>query len=150
MSSSLRALRAVLGTLAPDASWRQHTQAALRLRALLEANLPASLASACEAWLEPDGVLVIACPNGAVAAKMKQLLPRLLQNLQRAEGQIRSIRAEVQAKRGGPQSAARRAAKVPPPASAAADLESTAAAIRAPELAAAMRRLAAKLRDRGP
>ena len=150
-SSSLRALRTVLETLAPAGDWKQETRQSDQLSQLIEANLPSPLAAACRAWLEDDGVLVIACASGAVAAKLKQVLPRLLQIFRKAEGQIRSIRVEVQAAPASLTVAKKSAMLVPPPASVASDLEQAADRMQAPGLAQAMRRLAAHLRERaGP
>lgn len=147
--TALRALRAVFGNLAPGQGWELQLQRADRLRTLIEANLPSGLAAACVAWLEGDGVLVLACANGAVAAKLKQLTPRLLLNFRKSESQISSIRVEVQAMPQAHDASQKTARKLTPPASAALDLEQTATQVRAPELAAAMRRLAGHLRGSG-
>jgi hypothetical protein len=147
--SSLRALRAVFRTLAPGSGWEQETHQAARIREQLAKSLPGPLAAACEAWLEQDGQLVIACPNGAVAAKIKQLSPRILHCFGAELAQVSSIRVEVQAARLGTAGPSRARTRVPPPDSAASEMEAAAAALRAPALAAAMLRLAAHLRERG-
>ncbi|MDE3009570.1 MAG: DUF721 domain-containing protein [Pseudomonadota bacterium] len=144
--TSLRALRAVFKTLAPGTRWEQETTMAARVDQLVAENIPAPLAAACRAWLEDDGVLVLACANGAVAAKLKQLVPRLQLAFHAAEGQIRSIIVEVQASTAPPAQAQKKSTRLPPPPSAAADLEAVAAQVKAPALALAMRRLATHLR----
>jgi hypothetical protein len=43
-----------------------------------------------------DGMLVIAADNGAIAAKLRQLVPRLLEKLQKQGAEVTAIRVQVQ------------------------------------------------------
>jgi len=64
-------------------------------RAVLEA-IPRPLASVMRVKSLRSGTLLVAADNPAAAAKLRQLAPRLLEHLQKNEGQITGIRIEVQ------------------------------------------------------
>ncbi len=64
-------------------------------RAVLGA-IPRPLASATRVRSLRSGTVFLAADNAAVAAKLRQLTPRLLEHLQKREHQITGIRIEVQ------------------------------------------------------
>jgi hypothetical protein len=64
-------------------------------RAVLEA-IPRPLISATRVKSLRAGTLFVAADNAAAAAKLRQLAPRLLQHLQKRDGQVTGIRIEVQ------------------------------------------------------
>jgi hypothetical protein len=64
-------------------------------RAVLEA-IPRPLASVTRVKSLRSGTLLVAADNSAAAAKLRQLAPRLLEHLQKNEGQVTGIRIEVQ------------------------------------------------------
>jgi hypothetical protein len=58
--------------------------------------LPPALAKACRIGMQKGNTLVIVAANGAVAAKLRQLTPSLLLELQKREAQVSGITVEVQ------------------------------------------------------
>jgi hypothetical protein len=74
------------------------TQRISALQRLYTACSPPELAQASRVVGDHDGVLVVAADNGAIAAKLKQLAPRLLKNLQKLSAQITGIRVQIQVK----------------------------------------------------
>jgi hypothetical protein len=74
-------------------------QKAQRLRALqtlLAASLPAGLAGATAPVISETGELVLFADNGAVAAKLKQMAPRILVLLRQRGIEATGIRVQVQ------------------------------------------------------
>ncbi len=59
---------------------------------------PPSLAQACRAGRLNSGTLFLLAENGAVAAKLKQLVPRLLTAYGKLGGEVTSIHIDVQVK----------------------------------------------------
>lgn len=59
---------------------------------------PKNLAKYSRVGKMERGVLVLYADNGAIAAKLRQILPTLLSKFQRSVTQISSIRVEVQAR----------------------------------------------------
>ncbi len=59
---------------------------------------PPDLAQASRVVGDRDGTLVIAADNSAIAAKLRQLAPRLLKTLQKQRAQVTGIRVQVQVK----------------------------------------------------
>jgi len=51
--------------------------------------------SACEALSLQDGVLTLTVPSSAVAAKLKQQVPKLQANLQKKGWQVESVRVKI-------------------------------------------------------
>ncbi len=64
---------------------------------LLEAT-PSALAAATQVTELKAGILVVLADNSAVAAKLRQLAPRLLKHVQNQHGEITGIRVAVQVK----------------------------------------------------
>jgi hypothetical protein len=74
----------------------EHAQYLNRLQQLLEAMLPQGLAQSCKVGAMEDKTLVLFAESGAIAAKIKQSLPTLLDKFQRREVEITAIRIAVQ------------------------------------------------------
>ena len=59
--------------------------------------VPANLAGSCKVAAMEQKILVVFVDNGAVAAKLKHLLPSLLKKLQHERIEVNAIQIEVQA-----------------------------------------------------
>jgi len=68
------------------------------LQHLLFEALPPALAAASRVSNLKSGLLVISAENAAVAAKLRQLAPRLLSHLEKSGNQVTGIRVDVQVK----------------------------------------------------
>jgi hypothetical protein len=68
------------------------------LQHLLFEALPPALAAASRVSNLKSGLLVISAENAAVAAKLRQLAPRLLSHLEKSGIQVTGIRVDVQVK----------------------------------------------------
>lgn len=75
----------------------RHAEQLGALQRRLEGLLPPPLAAACRAGDLRQHTLTIHAANGAAAAKLKQLLPRLLDRLNQQGAGISLIRVEVRA-----------------------------------------------------
>ena len=72
------------------------------------ATAPAPLAQQCHTGLVHDGQLTLYTSSGAVAAKLKLLIPNLLKKMQKQGLEVTSIRVEVQVKSQPPVRTGRR------------------------------------------
>lgn len=93
-------------------SLRQLADEARRIAELQQVFLkvaPQPLAQACCVKQLRAGILVLLAENAAIAAKIKQLFPRLLTHYQKLGWQVTSIKVEVQVSETGQQPAAGRA-----------------------------------------
>lgn len=79
-------------------SLAQHARRLEDLQHLLFAAVPPALAAASRVSNYKSGLLVISADNAAVAAKLRQLAPRLLSHLGKTEIQVTGIRVDVQVK----------------------------------------------------
>ena len=79
-------------------SLAQHARRLEDLQHLLFEAVPPALAAASRVSNYKSGLLVISADNAAVAAKLRQLAPRLLSHLGKAEIQVTGIRVDVQVK----------------------------------------------------
>lgn len=82
--------------------------AAQRLNAISriwETVAPIGLARSCRVGRLDDGVLTLLADNGAIASKIKQQLPSLLEKLQQRGSEITGIRVDVQVKIPSPERA---------------------------------------------
>jgi hypothetical protein len=79
------------------------------------AALPAMF-SACDVLSFQDGALVLAVPSSAVAARLKQQLPKLQGALQQRGWQVESVRLKVQVTRATPPEQQMRNLELPPAA----------------------------------
>jgi hypothetical protein len=69
------------------------------LEHLLFQAVPPTLAAASRVTKLKSGTLVISADNAAIAAKLRQLAPRLVVHVRKIENQITGIRVDVQVKR---------------------------------------------------
>ena len=69
----------------------------------------------CDVLSFQDGALVLAVPSSAVAAKLKQQLPKLQMGLQKKGWQVESLRIKIQVGRSLPQPQAAKGVLVLPP-----------------------------------
>lgn len=69
----------------------------IQLQQTFRKIVPATLAGSCKVAAIDQEILVIFVDNGAVAAKLKHLLPSLLKKLQHEQIEINAIKIEVQA-----------------------------------------------------
>jgi hypothetical protein len=76
----------------------QHARRLEELQHLLFEAVPPALAAASRVSNLQSGLLVISADNAAVAAKLRQLAPRLLSHLGKAQFQVTGIRVDVQVK----------------------------------------------------
>ncbi|WP_040785997.1 DciA family protein [Massilia niastensis] len=118
-----------------------------RLQSDCAAALP-SMFSNCDVLSFQEGALVLAVPSSALAARLKQMLPKLQITLQGRGWQVESIRLKVQVTRALPDKPEIRTLELPPVAvqafeELAGSLEETA---QNRDLVAALRALAAKRR----
>jgi hypothetical protein len=72
------------------------TRAVSALQTLYANAAPEELAGASRVKSVREGTLVVAAQNAAVAAKLKQLAPRLLASIRKAQPGIRGLRIEVE------------------------------------------------------
>ncbi len=108
---------------------------------------PPPLTQACCVKQLRAGTLFLLAENAAVAAKLKQLAPRLLTSYQKQGVEVTSIRVQVQVKEALPQPAARRAPKRLSLESIQ-NLERLAEQLDESPLKQALTRLAARQRDK--
>ncbi len=121
------------------------TQRISALQRLYTVCAPPELSQASRVVGDHDGMLVIAADNGAIAAKLKQIMPRLLKNLQKQRAQITGIRIQVQVSR--PRPAARAHTEKPAlPIDLIDDFEKLSNQVRDPGLRSALARFAARRR----
>ena len=73
-----------------------HAQRLLALRHALSGALPTQLRRSCEIANYKQGIVVIFAENGALATKLKLLVPSLIQHLRKSAGDLTAIRVEVQ------------------------------------------------------
>jgi len=93
-------IRSLLGASNELKALRDKTQ---RLRALQQAyvgSTPAELAEASRVGYVRASTLWVFADNSAVAAKLRQLLPRVLPVIQKLEPEITGIQIQVQAEKG--------------------------------------------------
>jgi hypothetical protein len=140
-------LKTLLGRIATGERWQIETRQANHIQTALKESLPLELTHACEAWLDEAETLTIACPNGMYASKLRQLTPRLVQQL-RAKGiEVRTIRLEVQAGRVSPSAFKTKQVMTSPPEQIVAQIEQLGSKVSAEPLSRALKKLANTLRQ---
>ncbi|MBI5752721.1 MAG: DUF721 domain-containing protein [Hydrogenophilales bacterium] len=90
----------------PASPLNRLARAAQRLNAISriwETIAPIGLARSCRVGRLDDGVLTLLADNGAIASKIKQQLPSLLEKLQTRGSEITGIRVDVQVKIPSPE-----------------------------------------------
>lgn len=126
------------------------TRASQRIAALQRLYVicaPPDLAQASRVVSDRNGMLVIAADNGAIAAKLRQLTPRLLKNLQKRAAEVTGIRVEVQVGRGRPDLTAN-PVKLALPVDLIDIFDDLSRRVKDPELRAALSRFAKRRRSR--
>ena len=118
-----------------------------QLHQVLRKLAPPELTQACCVKRLRAGTLFLLAENGATAAKLKLLVPRLLTSYQQQGEKVTSIRIEVQVTDGPPQPRAGRAPKPLSPESIA-NLERLAAGLETTPLKQALLNLAARQREK--
>jgi hypothetical protein len=76
----------------------RHARRLIDLQQLLLEATPSELAAASRVTDLKAGTLVILADNAAVAAKLRQLAPRLLKHVQKQQLEVTGIRVDVQVK----------------------------------------------------
>ena len=89
----------------------QRAQGIAELQQVFLKNAPQQLTQACCVKQLRAGTLVLLAGNAAVAAKLKQLVPRLLTAYGKLGLQVTAIRVEVQVSEGAPEIASASPAK---------------------------------------
>lgn len=74
-------------------------QRLMTLQQHVSASLPGALGQVCQVLKWQEGELHLAVPAAAHSAKLRQVLPRLTQNLQKQGWEVNQIRVRVQASR---------------------------------------------------
>jgi hypothetical protein len=121
------------------------TQRISALQRLYSVCTPPELSRASRVVGDHNGTLVIAADNGAIAAKLKQMMPRLLKNLQKQSAQVTGIRIQVQV--SGQQPAPRVYTQKPTlPVDLIDNFENLSNRVRDPGLRSALARFAARRR----
>jgi|LNFM01.1.fsa_nt_gb hypothetical protein len=124
------------------------TQRISALQRLYSVCAPPELSLASRVVGDHNGTLVIAADNGAIAAKLKQIMPRLLKNLQKQSAQVTGIRIQVQV--SGQQPAARVYTEKPElPIDLIDNFEKLSNRVQDPGLRSALARFAARRRSKG-
>jgi len=93
---SAKEIKSILDNAPELRTLTKHTRQLLDLQRLIREALPASLASQTAVANLESGTLTIAIDNGAAAAKIRQLVPRLLNKLRPLEPEVNAIRVQVQ------------------------------------------------------
>lgn len=91
-----RKLSTLIGNTTGLSALNRTLQRITALQRLYEVCTPPELASASRVVGDHDGTLIIAADNGAIAAKLRQLAPRLLKNLQKQRAEVTGIHIQVQ------------------------------------------------------
>ena len=76
----------------------RHARRLIDLQQLLLEATPSALAAASRVTDLKAGTLVVLADNAAVAAKLRQLAPRLLKQVQKQQVEVTGIRVDVQVK----------------------------------------------------
>ncbi|MGE0557102.1 MAG: DciA family protein [Burkholderiales bacterium] len=91
-----RKLSALLSNTAGLSALTRASQRITALQRLYAVCAPPELTQASRVIHEHGGMLVIAADNGAIAAKLRQMTPRLLKNLQKQTAEVTGIRVQIQ------------------------------------------------------
>ena len=121
------------------------TQRIAALQRLYTVCAPPDLTQASRVVNHQDGMLVIAADNSAIAAKLRQLAPRLLKNLQKQSAQVTGIRVQVQVGRIHTPPLAH-TKKTPLPIDLIDNFEKLSNQVKDPSLRSALTRFAARQR----
>jgi hypothetical protein len=110
-----------------------------------------SMFTNCDVLSFQDAVLILAVPSSAVAARLKQQLPKLQASLQQRGWQVETMRLKVQVTRAMPTQVEMRTLALPPTAVDAFEElgDALPATSQNEQLIAAIKSLAAKRRQQG-
>jgi len=106
-----RTVRSLEDCLLADAGMARlssHASRLLRLQAIIAASLPPGLSRAARVANLKSGKLVIHADNGAVAAKLRQMAPRLTDLVRFESAEVNGIEIRVQGRDGNPAAPAKR------------------------------------------
>ena len=142
---STRKISALLSNTAGLSALTRTSQRISALQQLYAVCAPPDLAQVSRVVYEHDGLLVIAADNGAIAAKLRQMTPRLLKNLQKQTAEVTGIRVQVQVKKVTPATAAG-AEKAALPVDLIDDFDDLSKRVKDPDLSAALARFASRRR----
>ncbi len=88
-------LHRYLGSGDALARLQDHAARLRRLQGALESALPPQLVAQCQVANLKDGTLVVATRGGAIAARLKQMLPSLIEHFARAGHAVQAIKVKV-------------------------------------------------------
>lgn len=108
---STRKLSALIGNTSGLSALNRTLQHITALQRLYEVCAPPEMVSMSRVVGDRDGTWIIAADNGAIAAKLRQLAPRLLKNLQKQRAQVTGIQIQVQVSQPAPRPLPRSDAK---------------------------------------
>ena len=145
---STRKLSALIENTAGLSALTRTMQRLAALQRLYVVCTPPDLAQASRVVGDRDGMLVIAADNGAIAAKLKQLAPRLLNKLQKQRAEVTGIRVQVQVNKVTPATRTH-IEKSPLPVDLIDDFDELSNQVKDPGLRAALGRFAARRRNSG-
>lgn len=143
-----RKLSALIGNTPGLSALNRTLQRVAALQRLYEVCAPPDLISASRVVGHRNGTLMIAADNGAIAAKLRQLSPRLLKNLQKQWAEVTGIQIQVQVLQGASKPR-RRSEKVPLSIDLIENFENLSRRVKDPALSSALARFAARRRAGG-
>lgn len=142
---SARKLSALIGNSTDFSALKQATQRVLALQRLYSACAPPELVQHSRVIKADGNLLVLAADNGAVAAKLRQITPRLLKNLQKQAAEVTVLQVRVQVVNQEP-NAQLIIKKSPLPIDLIDNFENLSSQVRDPGLKAALARFASRRR----
>lgn len=145
----LNTIGKLLGTTEALKALSARTRRLRELQTLYVRSAPRELASSSRVKSYRAGTLVISADNAAVAAKLKQLAPRVLVSIREIESEVTGIRIEVQVT-GGHSEARRKSLKSGLPPEAIKKFEELAASVANEDLKSALGRLVRRHRKDKP
>ena len=92
-----------LKTPSGASSWLDQARQLDKLQRAFSKLVPPQLAKACAVGRHTQGAMLIYADNGAIAAKLKQLTPRLLVDFRKTGLEVSVIRVEVQVRPARPE-----------------------------------------------
>ncbi|UCD67301.1 MAG: DUF721 domain-containing protein [Betaproteobacteria bacterium] len=93
---SIKAIKAILDSAPELKSLTEQSRYLLHIQQLVRKMLPTGIASQVSVGYFNSGTLTLTSSSGAAAAKLRQLKPRLLEQLRRTEPEVNSIKIIVQ------------------------------------------------------
>lgn len=130
----------LLGASAELKTVSARTRRMRELQTLYSASAPADLAKASRVKNLREGTLVIAADNAAIAAKLRQVAPRVLAKIGQSDPTITEVRVQVQVS-GRARTALPASRKSPLSAAALKKIEALSKHVESEELSSALARL---------